>query len=424
MKISTSRRGRALALAGTVLAALALSSCSGSAGGGGGAVTLEFYQSGDVNQGGGYAALAKKYEKETGVKVDVVEVPGDDLRTRLRTAAQANDLPALAAAPDADPAWTERMLDLTDVFDKANIIDTLAVRDPADDKVKALPTTLTAVGMFINKSAWDAAGVSYPTTADAAWTWDEFVAAAQKVVDSGNADYGAVMDNSAHRLRSFLYEFGSQGVAEQSDGTYALDKKGAEALKYFKDLNDSKFMPSSVWVGGDDASAVFKSGRVAAYISGVWQIADFQANITDFEWASVPLPKQPVQATNYGAASWIVGFDGTGVEKETKAFIKWLYEPAQYTEYCEISGCLPVEKDLKITRDKNADSFALYEAEIAASPKVSAVQTTSALKNSYLGKSADSEPLKDETVKYLSGQQSLEDTVAHIDQITTEQLAE
>jgi len=417
------KTARALAAACLVGASVfALVGCSSDGQSSGGAATLEFWQSGDVNQGGGYARLAEEYKEETGVTVNVVEIPSDDLSTRLRTAAQADDLPALAAAPSVDPAWSARLLDLTKISDSANIIDTLRVADPSDDEVKAMPTTLTSVGMFLNKSLWDQAGVEYPTTLDQSWTWDEFVQKASEVVEKTDAEYGAVMDSSAHRMRAFLYEFGSQGVTEQSDGTWALDQAGADAIEYFKGMHDSDFMPASVWVAGDDPSATFKSGRVAAYMSGVWQIADFESNISDFEWVSVPLPQQPVRATNYGAASWIVGFDGTGVEQETEDFITWLYSQDHYTEYCEISGCLPAESGLDITYKQDQYAFDLYNDEIAASPDVSAVQTTDQLRAAYEGKTIDSEPLKDEVVKYLNNEQPLDDTVANIGSVTTEQL--
>jgi len=418
--VKSSRTIRTTVLVGATVGALALAGCSSSSGEGD-QVVLQFIQSGDANQGGGYAMLAEKYEEETGVRIDVVEVPNADIRTRLRTSAQANDLPALAASPSTDPAWTERILDLTDIFESSDILPSLRVEDPADDLVKALPTTLTGVGMFINKSLWDQAGVAYPTTLDEQWTWDEYVERATQVVAATDAEYGAVMDSSAHRLRAFLFEFGSDGVTEQSDGSWALDDEGAEALEYFKGMHDSGFMPNAVWAAGDDPSATFKSGRVAGYMSGVWQIADFQANIADFEWLSVPLPQQPVRATNYGAASWIVAFDGTGVEQETRDFIEWMYQPENYRAYCEISGCLPVIEDLDVTYAENAYAFDLYNGEIAASPDISARQTVDGLLYGYMGLAMDSEPLKDETVRYISGEQTLEQTVANIDSTTTAQ---
>jgi alpha-1,4-digalacturonate transport system substrate-binding protein len=415
---------RSLATATITIGALVLASCSSGGGSSDDEVVLQLMQSGDVNQGGGYAQLAEKYFDETGVRVEVVEVPNDDLRTRLRTSAQANDLPALAASPSTDPAWTERLLDLTDIFEEVGVIDTLSVADPADGKVKALPTTLTAVGMFLNKSLWDEAGVKYPTTLDEQWTWDEYVQKSSEVVEATDAEYGVVMDGSAHRLRSFLFEFGSEGVTEQPDGSWALDEAGAEALGYFKQLHEDGVMPQAVWGAADDPSATFKSGRVAGYMSGVWQIADFQETITDFEWVSVPLPQQPVRATNYGAASWIVAFDGTGVEEETLDFIQWLYSEENYREYCEISGCLPVLDGLEVSYDQDAYAFDLYNGEIAQSPAISAVQTTDGVLNGYEGKAIDSEPLLDETVKLINDEQTLEETVENINTTSTEQMAD
>lgn len=392
-------------VAGALLASLA--ACSSSSADD--SDTLQFVLSGDGTQGGGYQKMADKYFEETGTKVEIVDVPGDDLTTRLRNSAQANDLPNIAAAANVDPLWKDQLLDLSSIATDAKVLPTLTVEDPADDKVKALPSSLTSVGMFINKDLWDKAGVSYPTDESQTWTWDEFVAKATQVQAAG-AQYGLTMDASAHRLRSFLYEFGSQGIVQDGDDI-TFDDEGKTALEYFKNLNDDGFMPKSVWTAGDDASATFKSGQVAAYYSGVWQIADFQANITDFAWASVPTPQQPVKATNYGAASWIVGFSGQGKDEATTKFISWLYSPENYTEYCEIAGCLPAVSGLDVTYPENAEAFALYNAEITASPEVSAVQTTDQLRQGYEGKSVDAEPLKDETVKYLSGEQTIDQTI-------------
>lgn len=401
--------------------AVTLVACSGDSGDSGSSDTLTLMQSGDAAQGGALATLADRYQEETGVTVDVVEVPSDDLSTTLRTSAQANDLPDLALAPNVDPVWKDRLLDLSGVAEEANVLDTLLVADPEDDTVKALPTTLTAVGMFLNTTLWDEAGVAYPTEISDAWTWDEFQERANEVTAATDTQYGMVMDSSAHRLRAFLYEFGSLGVQEV-DGTFTMNEQTGPALEYFAEMNSSGFMPQSVWTAGDDASATFKSGQVAAYMSGVWQIADFQSNITDFEWASVPLPQQPVQATNYGAASWMVGFEGTGNEEATTDFIAWLYSAENYTEYCDIQGCLPAVEGITPTYEENAEAFQLYNDEIAASPEISAVQTTDQLRDAYLGRSLDSEPLKDETVKYLNGEQTLEETLDAILATTQSQL--
>lgn len=412
---------RTILVAGLATVSLvALAGCSG-ASGSNTADKLQFVLSGDAAQGGGYQAMADKYEKETGIKIEIVDVPYDDLRTKLRNGAQAGDLPALARADSLDPLWSKQLIDLSGVADAAGIVPELLVPDPNDDnKVKALPSDLTAVGMYLNTSLWDAAGVAYPGPNDV-WTWDQYVTAIKQVQAKSGAKYGMVMDPSAHRLSAFMFEFGSKGVEEQPDGSFSMNAQSATALEYFKSLNDDSFMPKSVWLSNADPSALFKSGEVAAYFSGVWQVTDFTQNITAFKWTSVRTPAQPVQATNLGT-NWIVAFNGTGVEKEASDFIAWLYKPENYAELAAISGFLPSVKGLKVDYPANAEAFQVYNDEIAASDPIAASQAAGDIAWGYDGRFLESGPLKDETIKYLAGEQDLKTTIANIESQTEQQL--
>jgi alpha-1,4-digalacturonate transport system substrate-binding protein len=400
---------------------LALTGCAAGAGSDD-TPTLQFVLSGDGTQGGGYQAMADKYQEETGVTVEIVDVPYDDLVTKLRNGAQAGDLPALARASDLDPIWSNSLLDLSDIAAEQDVMESLLVAND-NDEILALPSDLTAVGLYINKSLFDEAGVSYPASGDTPWTWDEYIAAIQAVQAATGARYGMVMDGSAHRLRSMMYEFGSTGVEEQSDGTFEMNDDSKTAIEYFKEISDDTIMPKSVWLSGEDPSALFKSGQVAAYYSGVWQITDFAENITDFEWQSVLLPAQTVRSTNLGT-NWMVAFDGTGVEDETRDFINWLYEPDNYAELSEISGFLPAVEGLDITYQNSPESFALYNEEIAATDPIAAEQAAEALRKGYLGQKLEFEPLKDEVVKYLNDEQDIDTTIVNINEQTSEAYGE
>jgi len=405
-----------------VVGALALASCAGGSepkdSASGKPVTLKFMLSGDGTQGGGYQAMADKYKAETGVTVEIVDVPNDDLMTKLRNGAQAGDFPALAAASTVDPLWMDKLLDLSKIAKERKIMPSLLLKNHKNE-IATLPTSLTAVGLFVNKTLFDKAGVAYPTAGQKAWTWDEYIAALKKVQAATGAKYGMVMDPSAHRLRSFLYQFGSKGVEKSKDGKFSVNSKTKPALEFFKKLNDDKIMPRSVWLSGDDPSALFKSGQVAAYYSGVWQVTDFSQNITAFEWASAKMPVEPVTATNLGTG-WIVAYKGTGVEKETLKFIDWLYAPKNYTELSTIAGLLPVEKGLDIKDKAASASYDLYNEEIAASDPIAARQSVTQIEDAYNGKMMDNEPLKDETIKYLNGEQDVDQTIAAILKDTTE----
>lgn len=382
--------------------------------------SLTFWLSGDANEGGGYAALAADYEAETGIHIEIVDVAYDDFSTKLVNSALANDLPDIGRIPSVDPSFAEDLVDLADVATERNIMSNLLVPDD-EGRVTTLPAALTAVGLFINKSLFDQAGVSYPVTEEDIWTWDEFVEAVTRVREGAGAKYGLVMDRTSHRLRSFLYQFGSQGFVEGADGTYATDAAARTALEYFAAINDDATMPRSVWLSEDDPSALFKSGQVAAYYSGVWQLADFNANVTDFEWASVYMPAQPTRATNLGT-NLMVAFDANGHGQAAKDFIAWTYQDAPYAKYCRLAGALPAIEGLEVDYEFAQEAFDVYNNEIAAAPDIAGYQITSQLKWQNAGKVLEGDPVRDEVIKYLGGEQDVDTTISTIEAQLTDQV--
>src|SRR5699024_5227639 len=158
---------------------------------------------------------------------------------------------------------------------------------------------------------FEEAGVDYPESGEEPWTWDEYLDGLNTVLDQTDARYGMVMDASDHRLRAFTYQFGGKDFYQDENGDYTTNPEMREALEKFVELNDNRIMPKSVWTSGEDPSAMFKSGQVAAYMSGVWQVADFTENIENFEWASVYMPYETTRATNLGG-NYNLAFDGSG----------------------------------------------------------------------------------------------------------------
>ncbi|MGN7212868.1 extracellular solute-binding protein [Brachybacterium paraconglomeratum] len=415
---SINRRTLLTAGAAAAAAAPTLAACgSNSAGGSGGSADgpLQFVLSGDANQGGGYAAMAKKYLEETGIEIEIVDVPYDDLQTKITNAARANDLPAIARMPALDPAWLDRTADLADIVAEVEPIEGMYAADE-DGKVPSLPSDLTAVGMFLNKDLWDEAGASYPTSFDdQVWTWDEFVEAAGQVRETTGIKFAMAMDRSSHRLNSFLYQFGSEGLALSEDkSSYAANEKTAPALEYFVGLNDDEFMPRSVWLSEDDPNAMFKTGQVAAYYSGSWQIADFTANIADFEWISVPMPAQPETATNFGTAAVVVVFEGTGQEQASLDFVRWLYSKENYGELSTISGFLPATEGVEVTYESRQEDFDLYNEAIATTPAFLKEQKARELELQVAGTAApiDGDPLRDGMIKVINGETTVEEALS------------
>jgi alpha-1,4-digalacturonate transport system substrate-binding protein len=401
--------------------ALVLSACGGSGSSSGGtSKSLTFWISTVPGQDAGWKKMVAQYKKETGVAVKLVNIPYDGYDAKLRNAAQANSLPDVAAVPKLDPIWSNKLIDLSSIANnKTNKINANFVAKDSSGKVLSIPSDVTASGMFINKSLFEKAGVSYPTSPEKTWSWTEFIKAANEVREKTDAKYSLTFDQSPSRLRAMVYEMGGKYVHADSSGKFSVDAATKKAVNTFVGWNDDKTMPKSVWTSGADPSAMFQSGDVVAYWSGVWQVAAFSESIKKFEWASVPTPAQPVQASDVNSGGMTVGFNNNAdAAKAATKFLSWLYEPAHYQALCEASGFLPVESGLNpkypFKSEAAQAAFKLYNESIPLYAPISgyfnSAQTNWVLK----GKSLTEDPTKTELGKAINGQQTADKALENI----------
>ncbi|WP_313509539.1 sugar ABC transporter substrate-binding protein [Enterococcus sp.] len=372
---------------------------------------IRMFVSGDTSEGGAYTKMAEKYQEETGVTVEVTDVPYDDLLTKITKAVQADDAPEVVRVSTVLPDWNDYLIDLTAVAEDANTLESMTIKNE-EDVVKALPSDVTATGLFLNTDLFDEAGVSYPQSEDDIWTWDEFLDAINQVVDKTDAKYGMVMDASDHRLRAFTYQYGGQDFFLNDSGdSYTTDDATKTALQKFIDLNNDGIMPKSVWTSGEDASAMFKSGRVPAYFSGSWQIVDFSTNISNFKWQSVYSPAQETRAVNMGG-NFIAGFNNSKNSEEGQKFIEWLYEEENYKQLCTYAGYLPAVEGMTVDYAQGQDAYEIYNQEIAAAAQpISGKQTNDQVTMSMKGYTGLTGAYKDAIVQVLNDEISLDDAI-------------
>lgn len=364
--------------------------------------------------------MVAQYEKETGVKVKLVNIPYDGYATKLRNSAQANSLPDVAAVAGAGPDLVEQAdrpqghRQQQDEQDQRQLRRQGLVREGA-----VHPLGRHRVRHVHQQVALREGGVDYPTSPDKTWTWDEFIKAANEVREKTKAKYSLTFDQSPSRLRAMVYEMGGKYVHADDSGKFSVDAATKKAVNTFVGWNDDKTMPKSVWTSGADPSAMFQSGDVVAYWSGVWQVAAYAESITKFEWASVPTPAQPVQASDVNSGGMTVGFNNNAdAAAAAQKFLSWLYEPDHYQALCEASGFLPVESGLtpKYPFESEAAqaAFKLYNESIPLYDPISgyfnSAQTNWVLK----GKSLADDPTKAELGKAINGEQSADKALQNI----------
>ena len=351
-----------LSLAGMTM----LTACSGKESAKKGEVELEILLADDTLEGGAMKTIVEKFNeehKDLGVTAFVNEIAYADMETQIKNRAKAGNLPAICKMSNFD-TYIDYVLPLDDTSLNPDNFNRNGVRN---GKLYGTGVNDTAVGMIINKTAFEAAGVSYPTASEDRWTWDEFEAAVKEVAEKNEKiTTPFVIDHSQQRSGTMLYQFGMQyfdpadstRVAFRSDDT----KKGIEFfLDMFKDGGISK---ASIGTGAENAQDVFKTGTVAAHMAGNWVISDYAQNIKDFEWTPVLMPYEKEKATCLGG-NWLYAFDGSGVEDQAKMFLEWFYQPENYALYCQTGNYLPGTKDVEVSYD--IEGINVFNTEIAES---------------------------------------------------------
>lgn len=353
-----------LSLAGMTM----LTACSGKESAKKGNVELEILLADDTLEGGAMKTVVEKFNeehKDQGVSAFVNEIAYADMETQIKNRAKAGNLPAICKMSNFD-TYIDYVLPLDDTSLDPDNFNRSGVRN---GKLYGTDVNDTAVGMVINKTAFDEAGVSYPTTSEERWTWDEFSAAVKEVAEKNEKiTTPFVIDHSQQRSGTVLYQFGmkyfdpndSTKVTFRSEDT----KKGVEFfLDMFKEGGISK---ASIGIGAENAQDVFKTGTVAAHMAGNWVISDYTQNIKDFEWTPVLMPYEKEKATCLGG-NWLYAFDGSGMEDQAKKFLEWFYQPENYSLYCQTGNYLPGTKDVEV--DYEIEGINIFNMEIAESIK-------------------------------------------------------
>ena len=370
---------------------------------------LELLLSDDTLEGGAMAKAVERFNAEyadKGIEVYINEIAYGDMQTQIQNRAMAGDLPALIRSGhflqynDLAYPLEGKLGDLTG--------SSFAMDGTVNGELVAGTVNATAVGLIINKTAFDKAGVSYPLTEEDRWTWDEFMAALDQVMaaNEGDLDYALVIDYSQQRIRTVLYQFGSMFFDPADSKHLIFDSPETRAgIDFLLSLYEDGYSSVSAGLGTENAQQMFKTGRVAAHLAGNWVITDYMENITDFEWTPVLMPYETTVATCLGG-NFLYAFDGTGQEETAVEFIKWFFEPENYIQYCKDGNYLPGVKGIEI--DYDVPGLDIFVQELNATD--AAPERDKAIESSYIGKDWGN-TLRDNLARAVAGEISAEDVI-------------
>jgi alpha-1,4-digalacturonate transport system substrate-binding protein len=186
---------------------------------------------------------------------------------------------------------------------------------PDGDAIPGYMTQLTVTGPFINRTLFEQAGVPVPSDSSDQVTWEEWAEATRQVAEA-TGTFAMAMDRSGHRLAGPAVSLGATYF--DADGNPALvgDQGFKDMAQLMVDWHADGTMVPEVWIGSagsyQAAAPYFINGQLAFYMSGSWQVGNFNTNIADaFDWEAVPNPCGPAACTGMPGGAALVAINTT-----------------------------------------------------------------------------------------------------------------
>jgi len=219
------------------------------------------------------------------ILVQLEAVSGSDYYTRLLTQIAAGDAPdIMQIGDDAVPQFVSKgaFLALDDFIKGSDGIDP-AIYLPGtmkpgqyQGKQYFLPKDFSPIAVYYNKKIFDKYNVPYPT---GDWTWDQFLATAQKLTIDENKDgtpdiWGVQLMANWNGTEYFTAAAGAQLISPDGKSFigYMDSPATIKAIQFYTDLyNKYKVAPPpadfNLWAGGNPE---FETGKAAMRVFGRW----------------------------------------------------------------------------------------------------------------------------------------------------------
>jgi multiple sugar transport system substrate-binding protein len=371
-------RGKRAVAIGVAAATVALmmtgcSSKSGSDSSGSGSKTLTYWAS---NQGTSIAndkeVLApelKKFQQQTGIKVNLEVIGWNNLYTRITNAVSSGSGPDVL---NIGNTWAPT-LQATGAFvpfDAKNMAaiggsakfvkSALATGGASGQTVTSVPVYGLAYGLYYNKAMFKSAGLTPPST------WEDMVADAKKLTKGSVHGFGLEAGSVTENVH-FAFITALQNGATLYNGTkpnFATSQVVDGVQRYLSLMSSGLVDKSNAqYSTGTEASADFAKGKVAMIINQNNADATLTANGMDaskYGVVPIPAPKggQPV-------ASGVQGIN-LSIFKNTKnlsgalKFVKFMTSPAQQAYFGKPYASIPVLVGQKATFSTDPEITATF----------------------------------------------------------------
>jgi multiple sugar transport system substrate-binding protein len=356
-------RSRVLAASAAVLALGMTAACGGGSGNSGAQSStgpIKIWMSNNPEElAWGKQMVAQWNSAHPKEKVTAQEIPaGKTSEEVIGAAITAGNTPCLVfnTSPAAVPQF-EKQGGLVPLDDFAGAKSYIEARSGGsadqyqspDGKFYQMPWKQNPVMIFYNKDLFKKAGID--ATNPPLKTYDEFLAASKKIVDSKAAPSAIAPAPSSEFFQSWfdfypLYaaESGGKQTIENGKATFD-DTAGQDVWNFWSQMYQAGYAPKEAYSG--DAFADQKS---AMAVVGPWAIAAYKGKVN---WGVVPVPTKegmdPSAIHTFTDAKNIGLYSACANQKTAWNVLKFATSKDQDGKLLDLTGQMPIRKDLPTT---------------------------------------------------------------------------
>lgn len=427
MKLSNKRvlGGTAALAAGAVV----LSGCAGFGGGGDGSSegdltgTITFTTWASESEQAAFEELIDQFEAEhEGATVELNVVPYDQMFSNIDAQLSSGDAPDVFRVDYGNLGVYSsqgQLLDLSSYFTDDEIDDFVPAMWEAvsyEGTPYGVPHQTDVSALLVNLDMLEEAGIdtaSLPKTQEDAWTWEEFADIAAQLREALPDDEYPFVYNwqqgGAARWLSWLFQAGGSFLDEDGNATIDSDA-GTAALDFTKSFFENDWVPpTSSTKATTYADSLFSEGTTAMAFVGSFLVPDMDY-FNEFEWTSVPMPRDERGATDLGGNALVATAD-TGNAALSAEFLKFMVSKDAMSDFTAATNELPTRTDLSgedidfaVRSDvmpvfvEQATTIAPEDVRQLTSPAMAAINTA----------------LQDQLEAAFTGGQSTADTLANL----------
>lgn len=278
--------------------------------------------------------LVEKFQAANpGITVKLEITTTDGLPQRVLTALQSGAAPDIV---DVQHGWVngyaqnKLVLPLDDVLkDREDYIPAALEYVTWDNHLWGVPYRIETHAVIFNKGDFTAAGLDPNKPPQ---TWDELVAAAEKLSASGKSGFaitgGGEVGNTIFRSLPFMWMVGGGIISDDGKKVLVNSPESVKAVTFYTDFFKKKLSPASTLENDGTANRrLFIAGTVSMYQSGQFDVPSIKKENPNIDVGvmAIPHPEGRKAAAILGGWSLVVPSSAKNPE-EAKIFIGFLAE--------------------------------------------------------------------------------------------------